>query len=883
MKKQLFLFILFGSTLLSHRIWAQPLNISVSPQSLCQNSNAMAVVTATQPLAAFYTWSVAAPGSSQAVISNAAPNGSMASITFTACGTHTVYCFAFSSGSIQLNSVTNLVNIACNGAPSPTIATSANNSTLCSGNSVTLTGLGGSTYTWFPGNVASSSIVVSPTSSVCYTLVASNTNSCNSMSTGCLNVLTPTLMVSGNGTVCAGGIATLVASGASNYTWQPGGMTGSSIVVSPSVSTCYSVIGTNASGCTSSALHCIAVQAYPSLLAIGIPSFICAGATATLSAAGASSYTWIPGSIVFSTAVVTPSAPTCYTVYGSSSFGCTTFTTACIGVNPLPVISISGNSVSCSGQSNTLTASGASSYTWIPGNLVGPVVVVSPSVSTCYTVYGTNSFGCTSFTTTCIVVNPLPVVSISGNSVSCSGQTNTITASGANTYAWSNGVAGSSIVVTSTSTICYSVQATGLNGCSIIASHCLSVSPGPSLNIAGNNSVCLGSSLNFTATGANTYTWNTNPVVNTATLSIIPGNSFAYQVAGTGTNGCIGTATLAALVNTACAMVWPGDANRDGVVSNTDVLELGLAANNTGPARTPTSNAWAGQYANAWTGTVSTGWNQAHADCNGDGIVNAADNSAITQNFVLTHGFKNTSNNSANSDISLVPAQLVVYAGSWNRADIMLGDASHTMTQLYGVAFDVDFDQSLVQSDSVRINYTPSFLNAANQNIDFGKTIFANSKYYAATVRVDHSNVSGHGKIGEFWYKLNNVIPANSVMNLSVSNAVKVSANGSMNSLSAGGTSVTVSDSPVGFGESLFSQSEIFVYPNPAAQFVTLQNSSSTFLNYTVLDILGREILTGSFNGLKNLDISALEQGAYLIRFESGGTLVHKKFVVEKH
>ncbi len=49
----------------------------------------------------------------------------------------------------------------------------------------------------------------------------------------------------------------------------------------------------------------------------------------------------------------------------------------------------STSSVLCTGNQATLTVSGASTYTWMPGNMTGSVVVVSPTVSTNYTVNGT--------------------------------------------------------------------------------------------------------------------------------------------------------------------------------------------------------------------------------------------------------------------------------------------------------------------------------------------------------------------------------------------------------------------------------------------------------------------------------------------------------------
>lgn len=58
------------------------------------------------------------------------------------------------------------------------------------------------------------------------------------------------------------------------------------------------------------------------------------------------------------------------------------------------IAAASSNTIICTSQSVTLNASGASTYTWNPGNLTGASINVSPSATTDYTVMGTNSAGC---------------------------------------------------------------------------------------------------------------------------------------------------------------------------------------------------------------------------------------------------------------------------------------------------------------------------------------------------------------------------------------------------------------------------------------------------------------------------------------------------------
>jgi hypothetical protein len=93
-----------------------------------------------------------------------------------------------------------------------------------------------------------------------------------------------------------------------------------------------------------------------------------------------------------------------YTVLATDDNGCTGSVT--VTLNPYSSISASASPAAiCIGSSSLLTASGAISYIWQPGNLSGSSVNVSPTATTTYTVTGTNSFSCTSTSTIAITVS----------------------------------------------------------------------------------------------------------------------------------------------------------------------------------------------------------------------------------------------------------------------------------------------------------------------------------------------------------------------------------------------------------------------------------------------------------------------------------------------
>jgi hypothetical protein len=152
-------------------------------------------------------------------------------------------------------------------------------------------------------------------------------------------------------------------------------------------------------------------------------------------------------------------------VIGADLNGCVSQTVASsVTVNalPLPTITVNSGSI-CLGNSFTIVPSGANTYTFIGG---GPIV--SPTVTTSYSVSGTSSAGCISsgFAVSNVTVNATPDISVSSSSsLICIGETATLTATGTNSYSWSTGSNTSTTIVSPTVTTTYTLTGTNLNGC----------------------------------------------------------------------------------------------------------------------------------------------------------------------------------------------------------------------------------------------------------------------------------------------------------------------------------------------------------------------------------------------------------------------------------
>jgi len=247
------------------------------------------------------------------------------------------------------------------------------------------------------------------------------------------------------------------------YTWSTGS-NNPSITESPTVTTTYTVTGEGSNGCTASTTVSILVSPTPTVNAVTSNSMFCSGGSATLTASGATTYTWST-SATGPMIVVTPTVNTVYTVSGSDGV-CTGSTLVSINVLPAPPVNATSNTTAiCVGGFVNMTATGALSFTWSTGSN-NSSTSASPVVNTTYTVTGSGSNGCTASATVGVLVNPNPtVIAASSTSVLCAGETVTITASGANTYTWSNSAIGFMIVVSPTVTTTYTVTGTSSDGC----------------------------------------------------------------------------------------------------------------------------------------------------------------------------------------------------------------------------------------------------------------------------------------------------------------------------------------------------------------------------------------------------------------------------------
>lgn len=521
-----------------------------------------------------------------------------------------------------------------------------NPGTICAGDPYTLNGTGADTYTWTGG--VTDGVPFNPGATANYTVTGTIT------ATGCDNtaIITVTVNPLDDPTFTTSDFCEGTPSTTPNVTGLPGGTfafnpapgdgatinAASGAITNGVGGTTYTIEYTTNGACPQSSTQDITVNALP---LVNVPDYqVCTGGTVTLTATGADTYTWSPGTYLDATTGATvnstPAVQIDYTVVGTDANGCQNSDLTTVTIIPNAPINAGNDTTICDGGTATLVATGGVTYNWqAPISAAGATQMVTPAATTTYTVDGVDAQGCTGTDQVTVTVNPVPTVDPVANQVICNNaNSTTVIFTGSEpgtTYDWTNtdpsiGIAASgsgdiasfTAINTGASPVVATIEVTPtVNGCTgTPIQFTITVNPTPIVDPINDQTVCNGASttmVTFTGNiGGATYDWtNSNSAIGltnsgTGNITGFTGtNTGSSQIFGLITvtpssNGCIGadetftiyvdpTPTVDAIADqTLCA----GDATADifitGPVAGTTFdwmnsnIGTGLGTNGTG-------------------------------------------------------------------------------------------------------------------------------------------------------------------------------------------------------------------------------------------------------------------------------------------------------------
>jgi hypothetical protein len=358
--------------------------------------------------------------------------------------------------------------------PTITITSSPANDIVCSGNPVTLSGNGGKTYSWSGGITNATPFI--PASTNKYMVTGTDANGCSNKDSVIVTVDKPSITITASDSIpCIGTSITLSGNGGTSYSWSGGITNGTPFI--PVSSGKYIVTGTDANTCSNKdSINIVIDNPIITITSSPVNDTVCTGGHITLSGNGGTNYVWSGG--ITNAVPFSPSSSGKYVVTGTDAYGCSNKDSVNIvaGTGALPTITATSSPTSdtiCKGSTITLSGNGGYSYGWSGG--ISNAVAFTPSSSGKYIVTGTSANGCSNTDTVNVVVNPIPVITIIGQTPIISGTKDTLTAKGGISYVWSTGSTNDTTIVAPTTATKYVVTVTNANGCEDTASFTVTI------------------------------------------------------------------------------------------------------------------------------------------------------------------------------------------------------------------------------------------------------------------------------------------------------------------------------------------------------------------------------------------------------------------------
>ena len=390
--------------------------LATTDATICSNSSATLFATTNNTVQSF-SWYSSEVGPTQI-----GTGAAFTTSVFTTPGTYTVWAQNCPGTYREPAYITVVSN--------PTVV--ATSTTICGPQTVTLTASGATTYTWSTGS-NSATTVVTPTATTVYTVTASNGCTAQTTATVSFQAL-PSLTITPTSTViCANQTITLNTTGSTGtYSWNTGATTS---VITVTTSGVYTATLTNACGSITRTIN-ISDGPATSVNLSASANTICAGNSVTLTANGTGPFTWNTSTVTTNSITVTN--PGTFVVTVSNICG-TAASSVILTSGPLPTITIVPASTAfCTGQTASLIASGATTYTW-SDNSTSPTFTTNSAAN--YTVNGSNSCGNTRAVYSVTFLTSPDISASSNRSFLCPAETAVITAtnfSGGGNYVWSS-------------------------------------------------------------------------------------------------------------------------------------------------------------------------------------------------------------------------------------------------------------------------------------------------------------------------------------------------------------------------------------------------------------------------------------------------------------
>jgi Bacterial Ig domain len=339
--------------------------------------------------------------------------------------------------------------------------------------------------------------------------------------------------------------------------------------------------------------------------------------------------------------------------------------------------------------------------------------------------------------------------------------------------------------------------------------------------------------------------------------------------------------------------VWPGDANTDGLVNNSDLLTLGYLMGAKGVPRENASLEWYGQYATDWNDPYTVlPYDLKHADADGDGMITCSDTLPIglfyQQYDQLTPAIPVAGKGLPFILRMLNPTPPTV--GDLVEIEIDLGEATRPVTNLYGFTFNMSLSP-MIRDSAFHFDYFDNtWLNLNAPSMELAKRP-RRGRFETAFTRTNGVTASGYGLVAKADYIIVEVVqggrPSSGSTGTTMMDIV-VETNGMNGQGDLGDTHQFVFSVPVkGRSTDEITTTHAYdlrVVPSPASDQVRIHlNGTDLMEAVTVVDLTGRVVWTADINLPTEsllMEVNTVPSGTYIAIARTSTGNVTRKFQV---
>lgn len=398
--------------------------------------------------------------------------------------------------------------------------------------------------------------------------------------------------------------------------------------------------------------------------------------------------------------------------------------------------------------------------------------------------------------------------------------------------------------------------------------------------------------------GYTSYNWqNYNDGTSNFPLS---NTTQTITVNGTGTYLAISTNTQSSCTLThlftvvdSCTLaqmdsVYPGDCNYDLYANAQDFLSIGLAYGDTTIPRTNQSIVWDAHYAANSGNSFANGLDYKHADCNGDGIINFDDTTAIIQNHfngphVYSYRQMQGNHDRSNPLLYVVATPDTCGVHSTIHLDIYLGDSMTPVNNIYGISFRLSYSPTnAIHPGTLVDTIQNSFMGIVNSNLLAGKIHDAVNPFVDfGIVGIDHHDRGGFGLLGTADVVTEDNLSGIHVVYFDISDVHAIDSAENQVAISTMGDSVVLINN-VGIPKTDINET-VHLFPIPAKDKVYLFVENNQAYEICFVDVLGRNVLEQKINsGNAAIDVSKLPNGVYTAKVLTDKGVVHRTLQIAR-